>query len=110
MRMNSFIVGGVIGMIGAMYIMQRKPETVKTVTNMMSDVKNNMWNKAASSLFAGGASTSTSKMGASASNETNITKQEHGSNKTLIKDIIESDPQLQSQFKEIAKESQTVKH
>ena len=110
MRMNSLIVGGVLGMVGAMYMMQRKPETVKTVTNMMSEVKNNMWNKAASSLFAGGVTTSASKMGSSSTSEASSKKQDHGSNESLIKDIIENDPQLQSQFNEITKESQSVKH
>lgn len=109
MRMSSFIVGGVAGMIGAMYLMKRKPEAVKAVTNMMSDVKGDMLNKAASSLFASGGSSS-SKMESSAKDKSQKNKQDHASNESLIKDIIESDPQLQSQFNEITKESQTVKH
>jgi len=104
--MSSFIVGGVIGMVGAMYLVQRKPEAVKAVTNMMSDVKKDMWNKAASNLFAGSGSSSSKKKESSAKDD----KQDHSSNQSLIKDIIESDPQLQSQFNEITKEEQTVKH
>lgn len=109
MRMSSFIIGGVAGMVGAMYLMQRKPETAKAVTNMMSDVKNDMWNKAASSLFASGASGS-SKMDSSSKDKSQKNKQDHASNESLIKNIIENDPQLQSEFNEITKEPQTVKH
>ncbi|URN94150.1 MAG: hypothetical protein NAG76_20370 [Candidatus Pristimantibacillus lignocellulolyticus] len=110
--MSSFIIGGVAGMVGAMYLMQRKPETAKAVTNMMSDVKNDMWNKAASSLFASGASGSSnsSKMDSSSEDKSQKNKQDHASNESLIKNIIENDPQLQSEFNEITKEPQTVKH
>lgn len=125
MRISSFIVGGVVGMMGAMYVMKRKPEMAQVLGSVMSGVKKNIFKQSASGMTANANSASASSSQSnqskqtngnsanknSASNATSVhTKQKNESDQTLIRSIIESDPQLQSQLEEITKESSSVKH
>lgn len=119
MRMSSFIVGGVLGMVSAMYVMQRKPMAMQAVNQAMSDLKSNVINKAVNTMTShisksNGNSAQQSnhqaKADGAASQNHSQSYGNHHENEELIKSIIESDPALQSQVDEITKQPSNVKH
>lgn len=118
MRMTSFIVGSVLGMAGAMVLMQRKPNMAKAVQSAMTDMKGNMVSKAVSKFTK--SNQSQSQMGQQQKAKANSQAQSasnhqhhptnHQMNVSMIEGIIDSDPQLQSVVEDIKSDSKSVQH
>jgi len=109
MRMSSFLVGSMLGMVGAVMLMQRKSSVAQAVQSAVSDLKGNVVGKAVSKITKsmqqqaqGSQQQSSSSSSSSPSN--------HQMNVSMIEGIINSDPELQSTVEEIKHETSSVKH
>jgi|GEM_PF-1339282 len=127
MKMTGFIVGGVLGMVGAFALMQRKPGVAKVMQGAMNDVRSNVMSTAVSKFMKSsksgsqqqGASSSQlsqsqapqqSQSASKSSGQSN--HQHHPSNHvmnvSMIEGIIKNDPELQSAVEEIKSEAKSV--
>lgn len=113
MRMTSFIVGSMLGMVGAVMLMQRKSSMVQAVQSAMSDMKGNVMTKATSKFAKSGSANQAGQaqpQSAGKSNNSSSTTTNHQMNVSMIEGIISSDPELQSAVDEIKGESSSIKH
>lgn len=112
--MSSFIAGGVLGMIGAMYLMQQKPQAMQSVNKAMTGVRSNVMNKVVSSMTSKAAKSRGVSAQKPATGSVESSEKNHKENEALIKNIIASDPSLKNQFENITNHStstaSTVKH
>lgn len=110
MRMTSFIVGSMLGMVGAVMLMQRKSSVAQAVQSAMSDMKGNAMTKAVSKFTKSGASKQAGQGQQQSSSSSSSTPTNHQMNVSMIEGIIGSDPELQSAVNEIKNDSSSVKH
>lgn len=125
MKMTSFIVGSVLGMVGAFALMQRKPGMAKAMQGAMSDVKGNMMSMAMSKFskpkkgWQGMDGQQAFQKNQAASQTTSKAQQEsnhqphpsnHQMNVSMIEGIIKNDPELQDAVNEIKDEAKSIRH
>jgi len=108
--MTSFIVGSMLGMVGAVMLMQRKTSMAQAVQGAMSEMKGNMMTKAVSKFTKSGSANQAGQGQQQSASSSSTSPTNHKMNVSMIEGIIGSDPELQSAVNEIKGESSSIKH
>jgi len=112
MRMTSFFLGSMLGMVGAVMLMQRKSGMAQAVQTAMSDMKGNVMSKAMSKFTKSEATNQAGQAQAQkqSSGSTSNVPANHQMNVSMIEGIINSDPELQATVEDIKSDSSSIKH